>query len=196
MKESVRFWGDEEGHEGRHRYLDIKLSDAVPITFEVELGAGKGDIDLTDLQVKDLKISTGASSVNMNCSKPNPITADDITIESGVSKFRAEDLGNMNFRNLKFSGGVGSYELDFNGKLQQSAEVKVEVGLGSISVYLPPTVPARVEYDDNWLSSFSLDDGFEKIHSGLYETDDFQEASKRLTIRMESGLGSVKVRRR
>jgi hypothetical protein len=196
LKESTHFWGDSDDRNSHNRHLDLKLSSAVPISFELELGAGQGEIDLTDLQVKDVKISTGASSVTMLCRKPNPISADDITIESGVSKFTATDLSNLNLRNLKLSGGVGSYKLDFDGKLRQNADVQIEVGLGSINVYVPKNVPAKLVYDDNWLSSFKLDDDFEKTRSGVYETNDFQDASKRLTIRMESGLGSVKVVRK
>jgi hypothetical protein len=196
LKESTHFWGDDGDSKGHRNHLEIKLGDTVPISFEIELGAGKGEIDLTDLQVKEFNISTGASSVTMECRKPNPISADDISIESGVSKFTAMDLGNLNFRNLKFSGGVGSYKLDFNGTFRQSAEVQIEVGLGSINVYVPKSIPAKLVYDDNWLSSFSLDDDFEKTRKGVYETADFQDSSKRLTIRMEAGLGSVRVYRK
>ncbi|RPI04536.1 MAG: hypothetical protein EHM64_09620 [Ignavibacteriae bacterium] len=196
LKESTHFWGDDDRHNGHNRHLDIKLGNTIPISFELELGAGNGDIDLTGLRVKDVKISTGASSVTMKCSKPNPIYAEDITIESGVSKFTATDLSNLNFHNLKFSGGVGTYKLDFDGKLAQSADVQIEVGLGSIHVYVPNSIPAKLLYDDNWLSSFKLDHDFEKTRTGVYETTDFHDASKRLTIRMESGLGSVRVERR
>jgi len=196
LKESTHFWSDDADRNGHNRHLDITLSGTVPISFELELGAGNGDIDLTDLQVKDVKISTGASSVIMKCSKPNSISADDVTIESGVSKFTAINLSNLNFRNLKFSGGVGSYKLDFDGRLRQNTEVQIEVGLGSIDVNVPKNIPAKLVYDDNWLSSFKLDDDFEKTRNGVYETDDFQNASNRLTIRLESGLGSVRVRRR
>jgi hypothetical protein len=196
LKESTHFWNDDEDNKGNRNHLEIKLSDAVPISFEIELGAGTGEINLTDLQVKEFNISTGASSVTMNCGKPNPISADDISIESGVSKFTAMDLGNMNFCKLKFSGGVGSYKLDFNGKFRQSAEVQIEVGLGSININVPKSIPAKLVYDDNWLSSFSLDDDFERTRKGVYETEDFQDSSKRLTIRMEAGLGSVRVNRK
>ncbi len=196
LKEPTHFWGADDSDHDKSRHLTLKLSDAVPISFDVSLGAGKGEIDLTDLQVKDLKISTGASSVTLKCSKSNSIFTDDITIESGVSKFTATNLGNLNFRYLKFSGGVGSYKLDFGGAFHQSAEAQIEVGLGSISVSIPREIPTKLSYDDNWLSSFSLDDDFIKKRSGEYETEDYEDASKRLMIRLESGLGSVKVRRR
>jgi hypothetical protein len=196
LKKPTNFWGNDENDEGQRNHLDIKLGDAVPIYFEVELGAGNGEIDLTDLQVKGFKISTGASSVEMRCEKPNPISAKNISIESGVSKFTGTGLGNLNFHYLEFSGGVGSYKLDFSGNFRQSAEMQLEVGLGSINIYIPKSIPAKLMYDDHWLSSFSLDNDFEKTRNGVYETDDFRDSSKHLTIRMEAGLGSVKVHRK
>lgn len=196
LKESSRFWGDEDNEDDGHRHVDIKLSTALPISLETELGAGKGDIDLTNLQIKDLKLSTGASSVFLKCDKPNPIFAEEISIESGVSKFTGTDLGNLNFRTMKFSGGVGSYKLSLNGKFHQSAEVQIDIGLGSLNMSIPKTIPTKIVYDDNWLSSFNLDDDFEKMRNGVYETEDFRDAFKRLTIRLESGLGSVRIYRK
>jgi hypothetical protein len=196
LKESTHFWGKDKDFDDHRRHLDIKLGDKIPVSFEIELGAGNGEIDLTGLRVKDFSISTGASSVMMNCEKPNPIFANDIVIESGVSKFSATGLGNLNFQNLKFSGGVGSYKLDLDGKLRQSADVQIEVGLGSLNVYVPQSIPSKLVYDDNWLSSFNLDEDFDKIRDGIYETEGFQNASKRMTIRMEAGLGSVRVHRK
>lgn len=195
-KESSRFWSDDDSDiKGNKHHLYVKLTDALPIDFDLSLGAGKSDIDLTDLQVNELKISTGASSIKMHCDKLNRLSANDVTIESGVSSFKADGLCNLNFRNLKFSGGIGSYKLDFNGALAQSARVKVEVGLGSITITIPKTVPSKLFYDDNWLSSIHVDNDFEKIHSGEYQTGDFENASARLTFDVQAGLGSVKIRR-
>jgi len=195
-KESTHFWGDDNsGNNGNKHHLYIKLTEALPIDFDLSLGAGRSDIDLTDLQVNELKISTGASSVAMRCDKPNRRTLEDVTIESGVSKFSASNLCNLNFRNLKFSGGIGSYKIDFGGTLAQSARVKVEVGLGAITINVPKYIPSKIFYEDNWLSSIHVDDDFEKTHSGEYETEDFKNATARLTFDVEAGLGSVKIRR-
>jgi hypothetical protein len=195
-KQSSHFWSDDDSDNSSNKHhLYIKLSDALPIDFDLSLGAGRSDIDLTDLQVNELKISTGASSVSLRCDKPNLLSTDEVNIESGVSKFTASDLCNLNFRNLKFSGGIGSYRLDFGGTLAQNAKVKIEVGLGSITINVPKYIPAKLFYDDNWLSSIRVDDDFEKTHSGEYQTADFTNAAMRLTFDVEAGLGSVKVRR-
>jgi hypothetical protein len=143
-----------------------------------------------------MKVSSGASSVDMFCDQLNSITAESIEIESGVSKFTATNLANMNFRKLKFSGGVGAYKLDFGGKLRQDADAQIAVGLGAVTVILPSDIQARVLYDDNWFSSFDLDGNFNHRKSGEYETEGYMSGSPSLSIRIESGLGSVRVRRR
>jgi DUF4097 and DUF4098 domain-containing protein YvlB len=196
VKKSSHMWGDEDSDDGHRRKLTVWLTNDVPMALDIELGAGEGDIDLTDLQLEDLKISTGASSVDVQCDKLNPISADEVNIESGVSKFTAMDLSNTNFKNLKFSGGVGSYKLDFGGELQHDATAKIEVGLGSVSVSVPKEIAAKLLYDASFFSSFDLDDDFVKVKSGVYETENAGDSEGKLTIQIEAGLGSVKVKRK
>lgn len=176
------------------RELTARFTDAVPITFKIGVGAGKGDFDLTGLQVKNLRVSAGASSAELRCDEPNAIVCESVTIESGVSKFYAKDLSNLNFRKLKFSGGVGAYTLDFAGKLRQNATADVEVGLGTITVYIPKDLPARIVTDDSWFSSVDIDDAFEKTRKNTYETEDYARSEHSLTLKIGSGLGSIKVR--
>ncbi|MBI4427582.1 MAG: hypothetical protein HY562_00510 [Ignavibacteriales bacterium] len=194
LKKTKSLWRDNND-DNNYRRLTVKLTDALPVSLELELGAGKGDLDLSGIQIRDLRISSGASSVELRCDEPNSITAEMIQIESGVSKFTATNLCNTNFRKLRFSGGVGAYKLDFGGRLRQDANAKVEVGLGSIVVYIPKEVAAKILYDDSWFSSFDVDRDFRKRRSGVYETTE-DESDKKLTIEIESGLGSVRVRRK
>jgi hypothetical protein len=194
-KDHKRFWKGKEERDIEDRVWRIKLSDAVPVDLRIELGAGKGEFDLSGLKIRSLEISSGASAVEMYCDKPNPISAESITIESGVSSFTATNLANTNFRKLKFSGGVGSYKLDFGGTLRRDADAKIEVGLGAVTINIPHGMNARLLYDDSWFSSFDLENGFRKRRSGVYETED-DGGDALLSLKIESGLGSVKVRRR
>ena len=178
------------------RRVRVQCSENIPIAFELELGAGRGELDLTGLQIEEFRISTGASKVRMWINQPNPISADVVEIESGVSKFTAEGLSNLNFRRLKFDGGVGSYSLDFSGRLMRDCEVDIDVGLGAIVVDIPRDVDARLNYDDNWFSQFNLVGDFYERRDGVFETADYGEGRHSITLTIDSGLGSVKVRRR
>jgi len=173
----------------------LRFTDQIPISFNVELGVGKGDFDCSGLLVKNFVLSTGASSVKLRFPEPNKVQIDNMKIETGVSKFVGEGLGNANFRNFKFSGGVGSYTLDFTGELRRESDVKVEVGLGSVTIVVPRDVGARVFYEESWVSKIDLDRDFEEKRDGQYFSDNYNTAPSRMNITVESGFGHVKIRR-
>jgi hypothetical protein len=174
---------------------DMHFTDAVPLSFDVELGLGKGVLDLTGLTVKDVTISAGASSFLLKFDRPNKGSIDDLSIESGVSKFNAEGLCNANFNHFKFQGGVGTYALDFGGALNREADVDIEVGLGSLTVTIPENIGARIIYEKNFIAHLDIDKDFTEQSENTYVSSNFDDAPGKLNMRIEAGLGSVKVRR-
>ncbi|MBA4312884.1 MAG: hypothetical protein C0417_09665 [Chlorobiaceae bacterium] len=172
----------------------MRFTDAVPISFDIELGMGKGEIDLTGLQVKDLNLSTGASSVLLRFDEKNKTTIDNITIETGLSKFKAYGLSNANFDNLKFEGGVGSYLLDFSGKLQREVDVDIQIGLGSIILIIPDEIGAKVYYEKSWVASIDLPKYYEEKEENTYFSKNYYNAKGRLNFHIEAGLGNVTIK--
>jgi len=173
----------------------LRFTDAVPICVDAELGCGKGEFDLTGLQIKKFKLSTGASSVILRCDEPNRAEIEDLHIESGVGKLVATRLGNTNFHRLKFSGGVGSYDLDFSGDFHSIADVKIEVGLGAITVNIPDNIGAKVICEESWISKIHIDPAFVEHEDNIYYTNNYSSAPGRLNVTVEAGLGSVRIRR-
>lgn len=174
----------------------LGVTDAVPVSFDVELGVGKGDFDLSGLQVRDFNLSTSASEVTLRFDTPNAATIENLNIETGVSTFTGYNLGNANFRHLRFEGGVGTYTLDFGGLADREVDVDVTVGMGTLSIVIPTTVGARILYDENWMSSINLEAGWTTTAENEYSTENYRSAAGRMNIRVESGLGSIKIRRR
>jgi hypothetical protein len=195
----------EKTQEGKHSFslkgFDrgkwyLKLTDAVPVSFDVQLGVGRGDFDLTGLQVKDFSLSTGASDVTLAFDEPNKTVIDNLTIESGFSKFDGRNLGNAHFKHMRFQGGVGAYTLDFAGQLNTEVDVDIEVGLGVLTMYIPRNVGAQVFYEKSWASRIDCDQDFEPSGDNAYVTSNYATAEGRMNVRIDAGLGSVKIRRR
>lgn len=174
---------------------DMRFTDAIPISFEMEIGLGKGNLDLTGLQVKDLTLSAGASSVSLKFDTPNKSVIEDMTIESGLSKFTGTGLCNANFNNFKFEGGVGSYWLDFSGKLDREVDVNIEVGVGSLTVVIPDNVGAKITYEKNFISHIELARDFSEQEENTYFSSNYSTSHGKMNIRVEAGLGSVKIKR-
>lgn len=173
----------------------ISLSDAVPLSIEAELGAGKSNFDLSGLNISDLSISTGASKSSLAFNEMNKGEVNKLRIETGVSKFSAENLNNANFRSMSFESGVGSYYLDFGGELRRTVDVTINVGLGAVTVVIPKKIGVKVKYEDSWLSNLTIDDEFIRKKKGIYESENYSTADGRMNVYIESGLGSVKVKR-
>lgn len=174
----------------------LKFSEAIPISFDVELGVGKGDFNLTGLDVKDFTLSTGASDVSLAFDEVNHGQIENLTVESGVSKFDARNLANANFRRFHFQGGMGSYTLDFGGTLRNEVDVDIEVGLGLVTILIPEETGAKVIYEKSWASKLDCDDDFERTGDNEYISSNYHRAAGRMNININSGFGSIKIRRR
>ena len=194
-------WEEGKGKKkGRHLNIHssswkLLYTDAIPISFDIELGLGKGDIDMSGLNVKDFDLSTGASSVRLAFNEPNKGAIETMTIEAGLSKFRAMGLGNANFRRLHFEGGVGKYTLDFHGSLKKEVDVDAEVGLGALTIVIPSNIGARIIYEKNWICDLDIDPDFVEQDNDTYQTSNYATAAGRINLRVEAGFGSVDIRR-
>jgi len=174
----------------------LKFSESIPISFDVQLGVGKGDFNLSGLDVKDFTLSTGASDVSLAFDDENRGQIENLSIESGVSKFDARNLANANFRRFHFQGGMGSYTLDFGGKLKNEVDVDIEVGLGLVTILIPSEIGAKVIYEKSWASKLDCDDDFESTGENEYTSSNYHRATGRMNININSGFGSIKIRRR
>jgi hypothetical protein len=175
-------------------YWKLEFGDQIPLCFDIEVGACKADFDFTGLTIDDLQMDVGASSVEMEFRKPNSHRISEINLDVGASKLIMNGLGNANFEELIFDGGAGDFTLDFTGDFDHSAEVNIDVGLGSLSILVPKDAGIQIKKESSFLASFSLDeDEFEEVENDLYQNNNFGKTKKELIFNIEVGLGSVKV---
>lgn len=175
--------------------LDLVLSTRYPTSLEMDIGACDAEIDLGGIPLERLDIDVGAASGDIDFSEPNPHRLEEINIDAGASSLDMHSIGNANFELMTFSGGVGSFDLDFRGEYRGESKIDIEVGLGSADIILPRGIPARVETESgNWLSSVDFHkDDLEEIDDGIYESPDFEDAETRIVLMLDVGLGSVDI---
>ena len=134
--------------------------------------------------------------MNLDFSEENTLEIENLTIESGVSRFSGSNLLNARFKNFNFQGGVGSYTLDFGGPLKTEVQVAIEVGFGFVTLTVPKEIGARVLYENNWVSRLDCDDDFENNEENEYLSANYYRVPGKMNITLDSGLGSIKVRHR
>lgn len=171
---------------------EITISDRLPLRLRVELGAGNADLDVTGLRLRQLAIESGAGNVRLRAAEPNMEPLRRVSIESGIGSFQSHGLGNLGFEMLTFEGGMGSYALDLSGAVRSGATVVTDVGMGSLVLTLPAGVGVTMRNEESWFTSSRLE-GFVQTGKERYESVDAQHASRRMLVRMNAGMGSVRV---
>ncbi len=196
LKDEIKLFSNDSEKNKDYRRLTLNIAEAIPVEMKIEIGAGECNIDLSKIYLESLELSAGASNVELYTSTPNKVVAQNIQIECGVGKFVGKHLTNLNFETLDFQGGVGSYFLEFDGTLRRSGDVSVEVGVGSVSLLFSPSIPVKIYCEDNWLSNTSVDGNFDKPSSGIFLTRNLNYSEPFITVRVESGIGSVQIRQK
>ncbi|MCP4539303.1 MAG: hypothetical protein GY832_19375 [Chloroflexi bacterium] len=122
------------------------LNSEIPITLKFNTGAGEAQLDLTDLQVTDLRVSTGASSTDVTL--PANAGHTKARIDSGAASVTVRIPSGVAAR-IRAGGGLASVNVDRNrfpreGGVYQSpdyetasnkVDLKIDTGVGSIYVH-------------------------------------------------------------
>ncbi|NMC52319.1 MAG: hypothetical protein GYA48_01600 [Chloroflexi bacterium] len=173
---------------------DIALGNQTPMQLSVSAGAYDGDLDLSGLPISRLEISDGASNATVRFEEPNPIEMERFIYRTGASAVRLEELANANFAELEFSGGAGSYELDFEGDLRRDAHVRIESGVSSLVIRIPEGARARIQINGDLLEVNTR--GQWSVEDNVYSTsleDADSPGGPLLDIEIGTGLGSLEL---
>lgn len=187
-----------EGRNGKLRLrntkageLRLQLSPQVPLEMDLDFGAVEADLDLTGLQVASLDVETGASETRLRFGEANPVSCDRLEIAMGAAAFTARGLGHAGCRDMKVEGGVGDLTLEFDGAWPRDIEADITMALGSVTLVVPEDIGVRID-KDTFLISFDRSRFYKRGSS--YYSDNWDSASRRLTLHMEGAFGSINVR--
>jgi hypothetical protein len=124
----------------------------------------------------------------VNVSTPNTEQCAQLKLEVGAASFEANGLGNLNCESIDVDGGVGDVTLDFNGSWRGNSDVKIDMGLGSLTLRLPRGLGVQV-HKTGFLASFDSE-GLVK-RSGVYYSENWDKAANRVSINIDAAFGSI-----
>lgn len=170
--------------------LSLQLSDRTPMELELSFGAAEAQLELGGLRLRDLTVETGASATTLHVSRANPEVCETVEIDVGAARFEAQGLGNLNARKMEVNGGVGEVVLDFGGEWRGDLDLKVSMGLGSLTLRVPRGLGVQVQ-KEGLLSGF---DSQGLIKRGdVYYSENHEQAQHHLAVRIDAAFGSIKV---
>lgn len=164
----------------------LKFSDKAPINLSIDAGAYQGKMDFTGVPLKSLVIHDGASDNVVSFDSVNPVKMTKLDYTTGASTVTLNGLVNANFETMSFTGGAGTYNLDFAGTLQQDANVKIDSGVSTIKVVIPAGMKAVVNVEGG-MKNVSTQ-GTWTVNGSSYNTEG---SGPTLTLNINTNLGTL-----
>lgn len=121
----------------------------------------------------------------------NPLPVWNVNFDVGAASMKV-DLSNHKVKNVNINMGAAALNLKL-GEPVDEIRLDVSAGASDIDIFIPENAACEI-ISDVALSSTNYE-GFTKSESGKYRTPNFDETSKRIFIKIESGVSSIDVRK-
>lgn len=172
--------------------FDLALGTAQPYTLTVETGASDTSFELGGLPLTRLSVKLGAGKSVLRFLEPNPQPMSVLDLDVGAGSVELWGLANANFADLTLDGGAASFVCDFAGRLQRHAAARLNTGMSSVTIQVPPSTAARIMVEAT-LGNVQAGDGFVTREGGYWTSAAAAEASPVLTIHANVALGSLRL---
>jgi hypothetical protein len=179
---------------GVPRYeLELGKDKKQPFALTIETGASEFDLDLGGVPLKALTVKQEAGRFNLTFSALNPHPMDLLEVSSGAAGIELHNLANANFSRMRLFGGAAAYEIDFDGRLSQGAEVRIETNLSAVEITVPGTTAAEIVAETT-LGTVDVGDGFTKRGGAFLTEAGVAKEKPLLMIHAEVKLGALQIR--
>ena len=166
-------------------------TEGVKNNYELSTNVTHGNADLV-MKMKHTRIIIGKHSIRNRVEmyfNPNPVW--DLNFEVGAASVNL-DLSSVKVRNMNVSMGAASFKAKIGNNTDRT-EINIETGATRVEISVPETSGCEVKLEGALNSKDFA--GFKKVSSDLYRTANFDTASKKIFINIDSGVSSLNVDR-
>ena len=184
----------EKGHLKAE--LRILLPSESTLDVVARIKAGEVEMDLGGLSIRRFVNKIWAGEVNIDFDQPNRVPMSWLEINTKVGETVLRRLGNARFRFAEINSGVGELNIDFSGDMHPDASAEIDLDIGETSIYLPEDLGVKMNVRKFlFLSQVDVPFGFEKMGK-YYVSENFDTATKKLDLKIKTGIGQLNIRLR
>ena len=124
---------------------DVQMNGGIPMTLDLETGAGESKVDLSAMKVQDVRLKTGASSTEMTL--PARAGKTKVKVSSGAASvvLRIPDgvaariavesgLAGITIDQNRFPRSGSGYQSADYDRAENSVDIQVETGVGAVEI--------------------------------------------------------------
>jgi hypothetical protein len=178
-------------------HWDLYLSNEKTMRLSLNYAVGDAEVDLSDLPIESLDISSGSAEVNVEYmeNKPNLIEMDSFLVKVDLGSLTINNMNHSRARTVIADVGFGALLVDYSSPLTEPSDVYASVGAGNLIIGLPDddTFPVIINIENSPLCNVKLPKGFKKQKKHVYVSQGYHEnASNILSFNLDVVVGQIK----
>lgn len=173
------------------KYLvELKPAQKVPLSLDMELGIGSAWLDLTDMDVKALKVRSGQANVFISYKHPNSEPMHLIAVNGGMGRIVVRNLEFARAEKVRIENGMGDTKIIIGDDVRSPSQVHINVGAGTCKMLADVNAPIKLIINDNMFSAVEVPDNFVKTGDNVYVNLAYKkESRKAMTMVVDPGIG-------
>ena len=178
-------------------HWDLYLSNEKTMRLSLNYAVGDAQVDLSDLPIESLDISSGSAEVNVEYmeNKPNLIEMDSFLVKVDLGSLTINKMNHSRARTVIADVGFGALLVDYSKPLTEPSNVYASVGAGNLIIGLPDddTFPVIINIENSPLCNVKLPKRYKKQKKHVYVSPGYHiDASNILSFNLDVVVGQIK----
>jgi hypothetical protein len=175
---------------------DLYLSKEKPMRLSLNYAVGDAQVDLSDLPIEKLKISSGSAEVKVAYmeNRPNIVEMDSFLVKVDLGSLTINKMNYSKARIVIADVGFGALLVDYSKALEKSSDVYASVGAGNLIIGLPDDeIPVIINIQNSPLCHVKLPKGYKKQRKHVYVSQGYDDhAENILSFNLDVVVGQIK----
>jgi len=181
----------------KDNHWDLYLSNEKPMRLYLNYAVGDAEVDLSELPIEKLKISSGSAEVTVGYmeNKPNVVEMDSFLVNVDLGSLTIKRINHSKAKTVIADVGFGALLMDYSNSLETSSEVFASVGAGNLIIGLPydDEIPVIINIQNSPLCHVKIPKGYKKQKKHVYVSQGYNEnASNILSFNLDVVIGQIK----
>ncbi|WP_245693226.1 hypothetical protein [Algoriphagus alkaliphilus] len=176
---------------------DLGLGSNFLYDLDFTLGIGKGNFDLSQIPISQLKIKSASSDILIHYGSkvPNQVEMDTLLVTLNMGTVEVQNANFTNAKKVIIEVSYGKINLNYSDGLASASQVIAAVSGGSIYLKLPPdSNPVKIRMKKNPMCRTIFPKYLKSIDSQTYVTRGYKASDpKLLELILDVGMGSLTV---
>jgi hypothetical protein len=178
-------------------HWDLYLSKEKPMRLQLNYAIGDASVDLSDLPIEQLKITTGSADVNVSYleGRYNLVQMDTFFVKVDLGSLTVKKMNYARARTVIADVNFGALILDYSRQVDISSQVYASVGAGNLIIGLPKDkdIPVIINIHNSPLCHVKLPREFRKKEKHVYVSESYREDINHvLSFNLDVAVGQIR----